>query len=279
MTLALLTACGDSVDPRSESLHPGDGYVAIGDSYTAAPLTGPTAAGDACLRTTNNYPHQVARTLHLELTDASCSGAATKNVRLAQRPGGHHPVPPQSAALTGATKLVTISLGGNDFNTYNGFLYRCITAGELDPNGAPCTDALTAAGAEDTIEARTRQIEQNLVDVVRDVKARSPKARVVVVGYPHFFPAAGPCSQLPIATGDFPLAYQVNLLLVRAQRRAATATKVDYIDTFTATKGHDMCSDEPWVAGIRPARPDAAPFHPYPEEQRTVANLVVDLLG
>ena len=49
-------------------------YVAMGDSYTAAPLV-PDRHGDGCLRSSHNYPALVAAALPAELVDVSCSGA------------------------------------------------------------------------------------------------------------------------------------------------------------------------------------------------------------
>jgi hypothetical protein len=50
-------------------------YVALGDSYTAAPLVlpiAPNAPGD-CLQSAVNYPHLTASALGLSLRDRSCS--------------------------------------------------------------------------------------------------------------------------------------------------------------------------------------------------------------
>ena len=37
-------------------------------------------------------------------------------------------------------------------------------------------------------------------------------------------------------------------------------------------------TDDPWIAGIKPAGSDAMLYHPYPVEQQVVADLLVDLL-
>ena len=81
-----------------------------------------------------------------------------------------------------------------------------------------------------------------------------------------------------LAAGDYPLARRVNEMLVRAQENAAERTNAEYVDVFAATAGHDMCADDPWIAGIKPAGSDAMLYHPYPVEQQVVADLLVDLL-
>lgn len=278
LALAALSGCGNKAgDLAPKPIHKGDQYVALGDSYTAAPRTGPPAADDGCLQTTVNYPRLVAKRLDLDLTDVSCGGASTVQVTEAQ-PLGPHRAPPQKDALTGATDLVTISLGANDFNTFGAVLFFCPAVRAKDPTGAPCTEATDAAG-QDSLERRIGQIATRLVAVIRLVKQRAPEARIVVVGYPQFFPKAGPCAQLPLAAGDYALARRVNVLLVAAQKKAAERTKVDYLDVFAATKGHDMCADDPWIAGVNLTRTDAQVYHPYPEEQRAVADLLVDHLS
>jgi hypothetical protein len=52
-------------------------YAALGDSWTAGPLIPTQISPIGCLKSNNNYPHQTARNLGLNLTDRSCSGADT----------------------------------------------------------------------------------------------------------------------------------------------------------------------------------------------------------
>jgi lysophospholipase L1-like esterase len=277
----LLAACGDNASPHvapgQKQLHKGDQYVAIGDSYTSAPRIGPPADRIGCLQTTDNYPHQVSRRLGLELTDVSCGGATTQQLTQPQQLGNISQ-PPQIDALSRTTDLVTISLGANDFGIFGGVVFVCPAVRAKDPTGEPCTAANAAAG-KNSVEHRVASLEKRLVAVIELVKKRAPKARVVVVGYPQFFPSAGPCDQLPLADGDFPLAHKVNKELVQAQKDAAATSKVEYVDVFDATKGHDMCAAEPWMAGLRPGRADAMPYHPFPQEQHAVTELLVDLLN
>jgi lysophospholipase L1-like esterase len=280
VALSSLSACGDdaprSAAPGQKQLREGDQYVAIGDSYTSAPRTGPPTDRVGCLQTTMNYPHQVSRRLRLTLIDVSCGGATTEHLTRPQ-PLGDISQPAQIDALSSATDLVTIGLGANDFGVFGGVVYVCTSVRMKDPTGAPCTAANAAAGTN-SVEDRIARLEKRLIAANELVKKRAPKARVVVVGYPQFFPAEGPCDQLPLADGDFPLAHRVNEQLVQAQKNAAAKSNVEYVDVFTATEGHDMCAADPWIAGLTPDRPAAMFYHPYPEEQNAVAELLVDLL-
>jgi lysophospholipase L1-like esterase len=253
----------------------GDEYVAIGDSYTVAPAADQWT--DACLRTNRNYPHLVAEKLGLRLKDVSCGGAATTDVTAAQTTGATR-IAPQAAALSRGTDLVTISLGANDFNAFRTVAVGCAALRFRDPAGAPCERADVAAKGR-SLENTIAATERRLVDVIDHVAKRAPSARIMVIGYPEFFPENGPCAQFPLALGDYRFAHRFNELLVRAQERSAARTHVEYVDVFTASRGHNMCAQDPWIAGVRPASTDAMPLHPYPEEQQLVARLVLKQLS
>ena len=90
-------------------------YVALGDSFTAAPLVPDTDLAEGCFRSSSNYPALLAEELDLELTDVSCSGADTGDVTGGQAvAGGRGTVPPQLRAVQPDTDLVTVGIGGND---------------------------------------------------------------------------------------------------------------------------------------------------------------------
>jgi hypothetical protein len=42
-----------------------------------------------------------------------------------------------------------------------------------------------------------------------------------------------------------------------------------------ASEGHDICADEPWIAGAPIAPPGATAWHPYAAEGQAVAALVL----
>jgi hypothetical protein len=154
-------------DPRSSDVRPiekGDEYVAIGDSYTGAPGTGPAAADDGCLQSITNYPHQVAEKLGLKLTDVSCGFAMTLHATVPQVLGPSRR-PPQIGAVARTTDLVTISLGANDFNTFGSIVTTCTSLRAEDPDGAPCSKA--DAASKRPVETRMAQIEKRLVALIR----------------------------------------------------------------------------------------------------------------
>jgi len=265
-----LSACEKSADSRHE-------YVALGDSYTAGPLIGRADGRNGCVRSRNNYPHLLAEKADLDLTDVSCSAAPTEAVEGEQQVRGR-PIAPQIEAVEAKTDLVTIGLGLNDLGLSVRVFITCVQLGMSDPQGTPCTDADRAARAND-IQSALGQMEERLGGVVDAVAERAPGARIVLVGYPTIFPEEGTCSDLGIAAGDIPLVRHVvesinDTMSVVAEDRGAT-----YLDTATPSRGHDICADDPWIAGMAPAegRPGLA-WHPYAEEQVMVADLLADLV-
>lgn len=254
------------------------GYVAMGDSFTAAPGIPETDRSDGCLRSTHNYPALVARQLSaaydVELDDRSCIGADTTDLTHSQSIGGGR-LPPQVDALDGDTDLVTVSIGGNDFAVFTRLITGCLTVSGEDPAGSPCQAAADLQG--DVLSAVLPKIRQRLVRALREIGRRAPDAQVLVVGYPQVAPAAGECpDRMPFAAGDVAFVRSVNHALTDNLADAAQRTGTTYVDVWAASAGHDICAEEPWVNGQQ-AQPDGAiPFHPLPTGQEAIADLVVD---
>lgn len=249
-----------------------DQYVALGDSYTAAPLVPPTDGSTICLRSGVNYPALVARAMPgTELTDVSCSGASTANVTSPQTGQRGGRVPPQIGAVHPGTDLVTIGLGGNDDHLFGGILGQCVQLASTDPTGAPCRTAVD----ESSLTATFGHIRDNLVGVVEAVRDRSPRARILLVGYPQIVPASGTCDLLPLADGDYAFARSVTERLNAAVRRAADETSVEYVDLWGPSADHDICADDPWVNGRVTSGETALAYHPLAAGQRAAADAVL----
>ncbi|MDZ5620017.1 SGNH/GDSL hydrolase family protein [Nocardioides sp. HM23] len=254
----------------------GDEYVALGDSYTAAPGIGESDGRDGCVRSRNNYPHLVAEQLDLELTDVSCGGASTTSLTGSQRTLTGEEVDPQFDALGPATDLVTIRIGGNDFALYQLISRICPALAARDPEGHPCRDE--ADKAEQDLDDLLDELEDRVVSAVRTVVRMAPDATVLVVGYPSVVPEDGTCSELPLADGDYPFALQVNRGLNAALKTAARSADVRYVDLYEATRGHDICGEDPWVAGRTTIGGKGVAWHPFASEQKATAAAIVAAL-
>jgi lysophospholipase L1-like esterase len=241
-------------------------YVALGDSYTATPLsprlTG--AADRACQRSTPDYPYLVAAALGaaVKLTNVSCFGATTRDLSQAQHTSGPAN-PAQLDALSAADRLVTVQIGGDDI----GFSGIAATCGELsltNLNGDPCRQHYTKGGTDQLAQAVTQAAPQ-VAAALATIRQRAPHARLLVVGYPDILPVRGNgCwPEVTVARGDLPYLRGVETglnAMLKAQAARAGAT---FADTYTPSIGHDACqrAGTKWVEGLIPTSA-ALPLHP-----------------
>lgn len=257
---------GPDGDPSPTQAPPGPDdiqYVALGDSYAAAPGVPTTDQASGCFRSDGNYAHLLAAAEDLYLTDVTCSGATNSDVVANQVP-----------ALTAETDLVTIGIGGNDFDLFSTILRSCLFVGGGDVTGAPCTEALTGKIAD-----LGPAIRANIGTTLDEVLAAAPSAQVYVVGYPALLPETGTCPDLvPFAPGDYPLLTTIIRGLSDALQAEAEARDLPFVDVAAASVDHDVCSDDPWINGADLAPDGTIPFHPFASEQVAVAALIGDML-
>jgi lysophospholipase L1-like esterase len=252
-----LSACGSDAQPP-RFLH----YVALGDSYTAAPGVEPASGAGDCGRSKVNYPQLVAAALKVRLDDVSCSGATVTDLLEGESVSGQV-LQAQVDAVTAETDLVTIGVGGNDLDLI-GLASACVTG------ASDC--ATRVARVQQSLTALPARIEK----VVRTVRSRAPKARVVLVGYPTIISAQAPCAALPVPADVVSAAIDINGRLVTAIKTAAAATDSDVAELSSATAEHGLCGADPWIAGIDGK--GAQPLHPTEDEQRLAAATVLALV-
>jgi lysophospholipase L1-like esterase len=253
-------------------------YVALGDSFSAGPLIPTTDLAGGCARSDHNYPSLVAAALHVpEFVDVTCSGATTRDLSHVQRPFGDSRIPPQLRSVTRRTDLVTVGIGGNDLDLYGRLVYTCTRLRDTDPTGSPCARELEARGPD--LGAATATISARVAASLRTIRQRAPRATIVLVGYPRLVPDAGTCPLLPLAAGDYAEGRRINRALDRALARAAARTRVAYVDMYAASRGHDICSSDPWVNGRQTDRQKALAYHPFAAGMRADAAGVLAALG
>jgi lysophospholipase L1-like esterase len=272
---------GPASDPSTEAGPRGplfESYAALGDSFTAGPFIPVTALAGGCLRSSGDYPHLLARRLHIQhLRDVSCSGASTRDLAGPQHPYPDSTVPPQLDAVRPGTDLVTLGIGGNDFALFGTLVGTCSRLRAADPRGAPCAHQLAASGRDPSAEVS--RIRTRVAAAVRQVRRRAPSATVLLVGYPRLAPAHGTCPvRLPFAHGDYAEIRRVTLALNRALAAAARDAGAVFVDVYAASRGHDVCSAEPWVNGAHTDRAAALAYHPFAHGMVAVARLVSEAL-
>jgi GDSL-like Lipase/Acylhydrolase family len=210
-------------------------YVALGDSYSAASgvLPPDPLAPPQCLRSLRNYPHVIAEATGAQLRDVSCGAAETGDFFEPQYPG----IAPQLDALGRRTQLATMTIGGNDSGVFIGVLRACGEAGLLAlGQGSPCKDRY-GPSFEETIRNTTYP---SLVGALKAVRAKAPRARVAILGYPWIMPPTVGCfEKMPVAPGDVPYVRGIQATLNDAVRRAAAAAT--YVSFNLVSEGHDAC--------------------------------------
>ncbi|AMT70138.1 SGNH/GDSL hydrolase family protein [Mycobacteroides immunogenum] len=251
-------------------------YVALGSSFGAGPGVpnrDPTSP-ILCIRSGNNYPHQLARLRHLGLTDVTCSGATTQHVLH----GGQHFQPPQLDAVRDSTKLVTITAGGNDiYYLPNLVAWSCAK----DPSALPFSWRLSVCGirSDDDVDSAATRVGASLQEIGREAHRRGPNAIVVYVDYVTVLPDTGYCpDKLPITNAQFDRARSLAKTLAATTKEAARSTGSLLVSAADLTRGHDICSADPWVYGYTfPATPlnyGPMAFHPTMRAMTVIAGAI-----
>ena len=246
-------------------------YVALGDSFSAGagilPLS-PTA-NPQCSQAAVNYPHLLAQRTGRTLTDVTCSGADTTDLFESQHPG----VAPQLDAVTADARLVTIGIGGNDSSVFTSIIQQCTAAGlRTAGQGSPCKDTYGSSYA-DTVRTKTYPAVR---EAIAAAKARAPKARIVVPGYPQILPPTVGCyATMPIASGDVPYVNGIEQVLNATLEQAAKDNGATFVDMWAPSAGRDACQ-LPWVRWVEPlaASLNYVPVHPNAAGERAYADQI-----
>lgn len=209
-------------------------YDALGDSYASGYGVGPY---EACGRSQSAYAVQLDGRMQIDLDDfVACAGATTTSLVA----GG------QLNALDENTKLVTISVGGNDIR-WSSAVVAC-----LGGTDTQCAERLAITNG------RVTTVLPDLLDsVYSQVSARAPRAHVVVTGYPRLFSpeygsflAASPTEQKALNDG----ANHLNRVIATA----AAEHGFQFVDVTKRFSGHGVNAPDAWLLGPF----DAGAFHP-----------------
>ena len=265
VTVGLILLLGSS---QSDEAAPPtyDRFVALGDSYTAAPFVPLTDVASGCFRSNRNYPQLVAEHLRIpDLEDRSCSGAQTRHLRGRQRTVLGRRVPPQLQALTKDTDLVTVGIGANDGRLYA----RIATVCRRSTKGCPLYDQRVQ------LRAIVDRLGATLASELADIRRLAPQARILLIGYPKLFPPRGTCSRLPRMRSQDRAAFrEINLRLREQMRTAAELSEVEFVDFYAASFGHHICARYPWVQGRVGSSRRGAALHPLPAGQAALARMI-----
>ncbi|HKI23029.1 MAG TPA: SGNH/GDSL hydrolase family protein [Gaiellaceae bacterium] len=205
----------------------GAGYVALGDSYSSGVGTNSYTLASGCKRSVYAYPYLYTQQHPgTSLSFVACSGAKTSDV-----------LTTQMTAVTTATTLVTMTVGGNDIGFAN-LIYQCTLW--------DCSAALdrTRANLETTLGAP-------LDNVFTTVKARAAfGAAIIVLGYPRVFSTTSCFGTLGISSTERTKANALADALNQVIATHAAADGVTYRSAIGPFTGHAVCSSSPWLNGL-----------------------------
>jgi DNA-binding beta-propeller fold protein YncE/lysophospholipase L1-like esterase len=240
----------------------------MGDSFSSGEGVPPFRGLSKCHQSEQAYPRQVQvgyeedTGIRFHLDFVACTGA--KVIDVYDGMNGH---PSQLNGLTADTDLVTITVGGNDIG-FGPVLKYCL----YFPH---CQKDLDA-----TVRASINALRIYLHGLYEDMRMRAPNAAILVLGYPGIFPSEGHCYS--IGSGELRWFQRVGDALdaaIKSQVQLASNWRDDdpeisFLDVGSSFRGHEACSDDPWVNGLDVLHPPYS-FHPNARGQTALAEAVL----
>ncbi|AXQ51839.1 esterase [Gordonia phage Catfish] len=244
-------------------------YVALGDSRAAAPTQGASLRPDGCGRTPDAYPNRVAAQLGITSRSVACVNASTANVTTTPQLTLYGFRDVQTRALSRSTRLVTLSIGGNDLNWWS-LISSCFTR-TYGPDAECRNDQDVAKRIDSGLASLAPKIAKTLTAVTN----RAPNARVILVGHGGYYGPTGCAGQANISDRDAAYVLEFFQRFNAALRNAAEARSLTFVDVATAAAGHDACAGPArWFEG-NASQSSTQPRHPTPLGSRAIADLVL----
>ncbi|WP_185844441.1 SGNH/GDSL hydrolase family protein [Nonomuraea sp. WAC 01424] len=257
-------------------------YVALGDSYSSgegvyeqdgSPVNG---GADRCHRARGSYVPLVAGAHDFSGGNAfyACSGATTRQLL-----SGQYGQQPQITRVDPSASLITLSIGGNDAG-FTDVLTGCIVK-------LPWSSACVDQDAE--VAQRIDELRPSLFKVLGELRARAPRARVIVLGYPRPFPASpsqavdnlGVADQRWLNTVTRKLNDTVGAVTAQYDRGLAglgAPGSVEYVDAYEAFTGHEAGTAQPYLNSLAldvdALTVNARSYHPTGDGYRRFAELI-----
>jgi lysophospholipase L1-like esterase len=227
-------------------------YTAMGDSYSSGEGNPPydPGTGGGCDRSPAAYGRQFAAATsgigQTGIQHIACSGATIANLTTTALNGEQ----PQISQIYTGSKLVTLTIGGNDLGTdssgnnvgFGSILTYCLT------NQNACESHYNSNDGNNLYTIMDNSLKPRLVAAYQAIKARVPSAKIVAVTYPQIFQPGASClgvANLPVPAVQFLIS--VGLYLDNTIIAAAKAAGINVLDERYAFLGHQICSSSPWV--------------------------------
>ena len=227
-------------------------YVTLGDSYSAG--TGTRPEGDPeCERSPYAYGPLVSGERSYDLDFQACGGAEIPEV-----------IGQQVQALNEDTRVVTVSVGGNDA----GFAPVIKECGEMFFMGSDrCDDMI-----DDAQTFIRDELPGQLDELYTEIEERAPEAEVVVVGYPRIFGGEDCNGGTSFGDGEMERLNETADVLADVTSQQAEAHGFEFVDPRDAFTGHAVCGDPEYINGL--SDPTSNSFHPNRDGHAAYAELI-----
>ena len=288
--------------------NPNRTYVAMGDSFSSGESDSPFLDGtnnsgyDMCHRSSAAYPELLSGLVsNLSLTDfVACSGASTTDITSSSSPNNQkNNEPAQIDALDDRTKVVTLTVGGNDIG-FPDFANACVTS-FCSPGTAAYTNAINGIYALPGV----------LKPTYEQILQAAPNAQVYVLDYPQVVGLKAPsdpydvrCPYLYDASGtyasspyypwenDYAARYvvsqldaQISTVVGQVQSESADyGSRLHYVPTNGTNSpfaGHGICdSGTSYFQNVDQAAIDKSyVFHPNTSGHQAYASIIAGDVG
>ena len=259
-----------------------------GPTYPYPPIT-EDPYSNMCHRSTGAYGQQVADEFDFggEFTFRACSGAVindfyeTRSDRFPDEPWkGNDDEAAQQDYVDEDTTLITFSIGGNDAH-FAEILKGCIGAG-LNP-----FDTCSDDDEREEVHEAIGDVGPRLVELLRRMREQAPNARIIVVGYPRFFPTENlgewsDGTQIDDEDKQFineETRYMNEVMQAAIDEVGGPGAGFEFVNVYDAFEGCEIGTDDPCMNNLQNGFGDGKPvdngsYHPNDLGHDRLADLV-----
>lgn len=224
----------------------GYNYVALGDSYSSGTGSGSYDINSSCERSSAAYPALYdAAASPSSFTFVACSGATASDIESNQL-----------SSLGSGTTLVSVTDGGNDAG-FSTVMTDCVLFWD-----SVCLSAISSA------ESYAQNTLPGVLDTLySDIRADSPNAHVVVLGYPEFYDLAKSSGCVGLdGTKRTAINGAADVLDGVIKAQVAKYGNFVYEDVTSRFAGHQLCDSTEWLHSL--TYPISDSYHPTADGQK-----------
>jgi lysophospholipase L1-like esterase len=182
-------------------------------------------------------------------------------------------LPPQLASLTAETRLVTVTIGGNDL----GFVSNLFAANCREQQDETANATQKCLATKLPTEDDYTRVEAQMRVIAAQVATRAPHTKLVFVDYLSLVPPQS-CEATRLSSVDIATLGQLADRLAGITARVAAESGAMLLPAGKLSRDHDPCSTEPWSNGARPGKLGGIPWHPNAAGMQAIADALAERL-